>query len=105
MGPCFSISEHSSAPLRSMHPRQSEKCENFERKESVMLADVHHLVKILLRIAADCVSLKELDLMHFLLARSGDVRLMAITGTTPLGLIAVLWRYPVNSMRGEELDV
>jgi uncharacterized protein len=30
---------------------------------------------------------------------------MASTGTRPLGSIAAIWRYPVKSMRGEELDV
>jgi uncharacterized protein len=29
---------------------------------------------------------------------------MATTGTTPFGSIAAIWRYPVKSMRGEELD-
>ena len=29
---------------------------------------------------------------------------MATTSTTPSGAIAALWRYPVKSMRGEELD-
>jgi uncharacterized protein YcbX len=29
---------------------------------------------------------------------------MATTGTSPRGTIAALWRYPVKSMRGEELD-
>jgi hypothetical protein len=29
---------------------------------------------------------------------------MATTGTTPLGTIAAIWRHPVKSMRGEELD-
>jgi uncharacterized protein YcbX len=29
---------------------------------------------------------------------------MATTGTSPQGTIAALWRYPVKSMRGEELD-
>jgi uncharacterized protein YcbX len=70
-----------------------------------MLADVHHLVKILLRIAADYVSLIGLDLVHFLTTRSGDFRHMASTDTPLLGSIAGLWRYPVKSMLGEELDV
>jgi len=29
---------------------------------------------------------------------------MATTGVTPLGTIAAIWRYPVKSMRGEEVD-
>src|SRR5262249_36881665 len=37
-------------------------------------------------------------------AFSGDDRSMATNSTSPRGAVAALWRYPVKSMRGEELD-